>query len=72
MELTREYCRRADFFFNNWLEEAGDEEKFVYSDVQIASYQETERWIDFACGLDVDSPSFEKVMEIRRLVPKSV
>ena len=69
IELAKEYCR---IFFNIWLEEVGGEEKFVYSDVQIASYQETERWIYFACGLAVDSPSFEKVIDILRLVPKSV
>ena len=70
VQLAREYCRRADHYFKIWLEDPTYNQKFRYNDAHIASYTETTEWFDFALAQPLNSATFGRVMEVRRLVPK--
>lgn len=67
-ELAREYCRRAQFFFDLWVD--AEVEVFHYEQVHLDMYEETLEWVTFCCELDEESETFARAIEIRSLLPK--
>ena len=67
-ELSREFCRRGEFFYTRYL--ASGDPLYKFSQADVDAYQESEAWLDFVCSLSIEANAFEKAMEIRRLSPR--
>ena len=67
--LAREFARRGNFFCFMWHDSGLPLANFNYTQAMVDSYVESAEYLDWAIGLDVDEPSFDKMVEIRRLVP---
>ena len=65
--LTREYCRRGNFFYKFYADGPGDE--YEYTPDIINSYVESAEWLDFVCGLDIFSRAFAAAVLIRAMAP---
>jgi hypothetical protein len=65
--LSREFCRRGNFFYQFYDDAPGDE--YAYTSDVVNSYVETEEWLDFVCGLDIESPAFAAGVAVRAMVP---
>ena len=62
--LAREWVRKADWFFNIWLDN-GRNYAYHYTEEDLASCPENDEFINWACDLDVESHTFESVMDMR-------
>jgi hypothetical protein len=58
-ELAKEACRRSNFFYRVFAEH-GSRGDFLFTDELLATYEPNLEFYDWICGLDVDSPSFER------------
>ena len=60
-ELSREWCRKANYFFELWLWDEGDED-FRYHDL---SYTETEKFLDWAVTVNTETETWDRLSELR-------
>jgi hypothetical protein len=68
-QLAREFCRRGQFFLNLCVESEEEDHNFAYTEKLLSSYVETADFLEFAISLDIESLSFARAMELRKLVP---
>ena len=47
----------------------GSSLEYAFTRADLESYQEELEWLDFATSLDIDSPTFAKVVEVRHWTP---
>jgi hypothetical protein len=66
--LAREYARRAHHFFTLYLS-SPDVKNWMYSASDLDSYVEGEAFLDFALSIPMESPAFDRVIELRRMLP---
>jgi hypothetical protein len=66
--LSREYCRRGDFFYRQFL--LAKDDGFMYTEAHIAAYVESEEWVVFLTDLDVDSEAFVTGLDLRKFAPR--
>ena len=66
--LAREWVRRARYFFGLWGASHFSED-FVYTDADVEDYDEDLVFVEWMCELDIDSVSFARASEMRRLTP---
>ena len=69
VQLAKEWCRKGHFFFSVWMGSDCAEEFASDSDFE---YEEDLDFLNFACGVDVDSPTFEAIMLLRHKRPRLV
>ena len=69
-KLAKEFAHRANCFCFMWHDTEVSLANFRYTQAMVDSYVESPEYLDWAVGLDLDEPSFDKMAEIRRLVPK--
>ena len=65
--LSREYCRRGEFFFKSFADNPDN----TYEKEVIDAYAEGLQFVPWMSELDVDSQAFEEAMMVRRLSPRS-
>ena len=63
--LAREWCRKSHYFFNLWL----DTERADCFDVGVFDYVEHEEFLDWAVGIDISSPTWARISEVRAAFP---
>ena len=68
MQLSREYCRRGEWYYMIWLE-TGSSADFRYTQEHLDSYLEIEEWVDWLLSLVPGSLPYARGMEIKRAVP---
>jgi len=66
--LAREWCRRGTFFYTIWMER-GEDYGYPYSEEELKSCPEDGEFIDWACTINVDTPAFDAILEVRHAVP---
>ena len=59
------WCHKLQFAFDIYCAAGGGDYEFSKED--WAGYAEPLSYLDLVCELDVDTPSFARVMEIRQL-----
>ena len=59
----------ASFVLNLWVESEEEDRNFAYTEDLLSSYVETSDFLEFAISLDIESLSFARAMELRKLVP---
>ena len=67
--MAAEVCRRGRFFFEIWA--AQDDEAFLYSDEQLASYVEAFEFVDWLAQFDINDPCFIRGIWVRSLLPEN-
>jgi hypothetical protein len=66
--LAHEWCRRMEHFFGIWM--AQDDWLYLFSEGDLAAYAAKDEFVDFFLGLDADSATMVRAMEVNSLVPK--
>ena len=67
-ELSKEYCRRASFFFRLYRDAC--DEHFAYIVAHIEAYEETSDYIVFLTDPDICKVVSDKAEEIRHVQPR--
>ena len=65
VELAREYCRRGEYFYMLFVGNSDIE----YTPEVVSAYPESERFLDWACALDLEDPVYDEAREVRSLAP---
>ena len=66
-QLCREWCRRAEYFYQIWLET--EEAGFEFNQAHADGYEESVEWLDYMISLPAEDAAFARGMEIRRMAP---
>ena len=66
--LSREYCRRGEYFYRLFLKKPD----ITYSRDVIESYVESEEFVRFMCACDVDGPAFDAGLKLRKIYPREI
>ena len=66
--LAREFCRRAEHYYNLWLL-APDRDSFEYSDLEKTSCDDDLEFVDFLLSYDVNHVTHIRGQYVRRLEP---
>jgi len=68
VHLAKAWARKSDYFSSMWFDN-GASPDFEYSQEQLDSYTETDSFLDWAIALDVESPCFDRVIDVRAAFP---
>lgn len=68
VELSKEWARRGEYFMQVWID-AGSPEDFTYTDAHVEEYTEPMSFLEWACGVETDSETMSRIMELRRKRP---
>lgn len=66
-QLACEMCRRGNFFYSVW--EGSDRQETFEVDPEAWGYTEPLDFIEWACEVDIESRTFDSIMQIRHLFP---
>ena len=64
VQLAKAWARKANWLCQVWAD-AGSSHDFAYSQEQIDAYTESDEFLDWALAMDVESPAFDRIMELR-------
>ena len=67
VELAREVTNRSNYCYALWL--SSDVPVFRYSEADLEGYLEGLEWINWMLAQEVESVSFSRGMQIRRMLP---
>ena len=68
-EMAREMCRRAQHFFNIYLN--ADDDEFEYTAADLASYPGNLEFVTWASEIDLHSRTWTRIQDILRTFPVS-
>lgn len=68
--LALEWCRRCEHFFQIWV--ANDDPEYLYTQDDLASYQEDLEFVTWLCGVDAMSATWERAAKVRKLKPANL
>ena len=69
--LAREWCTRAEYLFNLWVE-AGQSLEFSYERRHVEAYPPILEWVQFLLEQPLDGEVFDRGNELNRLSPRLV
>ena len=73
VQLALEVARRYQYFYNIWREALEVDDDFGFTPKVVEAYTEDPAFVEWACELgrrDLDSDTYTRMMEVRRLVPR--
>lgn len=68
--LALEWCRRCEHFPQIWV--ANDDPEYLYTQDDLASYQEDLEFVTWLCGVDAMSATWERAAKARKLKPANL
>lgn len=69
--FAAEFARRGNFFCNQWVDGWTNCDSFAHTAATNSEYPEELGFLDWACSLDVESPCFAALLELRQMYPRS-
>ena len=69
VQLARAWTRKCNYFYAVWEEKGDLLASYEFTDDDIAAYEESEEFIDWACSLDIEDVAFGRVHEYREFRP---
>ena len=68
VHLAKAWARKGNYFCDIWYA-AGAADEFEYSHEQLASYVEQDTFLDWAVTVDIELPTFERIVQVRTDLP---
>ena len=70
LEMAREYCRRAHYFFKFFMDCEEGWEEFTYNQAHLDGYTWHLDWLNFMCELPEGCESFKRGTEVQEICPR--
>jgi hypothetical protein len=67
-QLCLAWAHKAQHFYQLWCE--GGDDSYDFSEADVKGYTEPLSYLELAIGMDIASPAFSRVCEIRAMVPR--
>ena len=64
--LAREWARKGNHFFQAWIDSVGAER---FEDENAHPYEFSPEFLEWSADVDIDSPAFARISELRNFVP---
>ena len=68
VELSKEWVRRGNYYKQLW-DDAGSPLDFAYTDAHVEGYEESLVFLEWACSIDADTATMDRIIEVRRVRP---
>ncbi len=69
MVMAQEHCRRLQFFYNLWKRQSSP--KYVFTEEDLSSYEETDQWKQFCSKLPAAGAARARATAISLTAPKN-
>ena len=69
--LARAWVHKGNYFYQRWEDASEGDLSYSFTQDDLDMYVESQDFLDFVHGLDIEDPAFDRVLQVRRWVPRS-